>query len=81
MAFKRDNNELLLFMLKQLAQDQMAFQRNRYGTEQDVIEISEKDLADKVRFLGCHTHLLVWSVWEIKIRLKDLWIAEMFNRL
>lgn len=26
----------------------MAFQRNRYGMEQDSIEISEKDLADKV---------------------------------
>ncbi len=48
LAFKRDNNELLLFVLKQLAQDQMTFQRTRYGMEQDYIEISEKDLADKV---------------------------------
>ena len=48
LAFKRDNNELLLFILKQLAQDQMTFQRTRYGLDQDTIEISEKDLADKV---------------------------------
>ncbi|KAK3611229.1 hypothetical protein CHS0354_005239 [Potamilus streckersoni] len=49
LAFRKDNNELLLFILKQLAQDQMTFQRNRYGTDQEVIEISEKDLADKAR--------------------------------
>ena len=48
LAFKRDNNELLLFILKQLAQDQMTFQRNRYGSDLDILEISEKDLADKV---------------------------------
>ncbi len=48
LAFKRDNNELLLFILKQLAADQMSFQRTRYGIEQESIEISEKDLADKV---------------------------------
>ena len=27
----------------------MTFQRTRYGLDQDTIEISEKDLADKVR--------------------------------
>ena len=50
LAFKRDNNELLLFVLKQLAQDQMTFQRNRFGTEPDSIQIAEKDLSDKVRY-------------------------------
>jgi len=54
LAFKRDNNELLLFVLKQLAQDQMSFQRNRYGVEQDIIEVSEKDLADKARQINIH---------------------------
>ncbi|KAK3102492.1 hypothetical protein FSP39_011770 [Pinctada imbricata] len=49
LAFKKDNNELLLFILKQLAMDQMTFQRNRFGLDQDTIEISEKDLADKAR--------------------------------
>ncbi|KAJ8301240.1 hypothetical protein KUTeg_020227 [Tegillarca granosa] len=49
LAFKKDNNELLLFILKQLAQDQMSFNRNRFGLEQEYIEISEKDLADKAR--------------------------------
>jgi hypothetical protein len=50
LSFRRDNNELLLFILKQLSQDQMSFQRNKYGLDQDTIEISEKDFVDKV---GC----------------------------
>lgn len=51
LAFKRDNNELLLFILKQLVAEQVAYQRNRYGAQQDTIEISEKDLLDKVRLI------------------------------
>lgn len=49
LAYRRDNNELLLFILKQLAQDQMMFHTNRYSAQLDTVEISEKDLADKVR--------------------------------
>lgn len=49
LAFKKDNNELLLFILTQLAADQMSFNRNRFGMEQESIEISEKDLQDKAR--------------------------------
>lgn len=48
LAFRRDNNELLLFILKQLAQDQMTFQANRFSAHQDTVEIFEKDLAAKV---------------------------------
>ena len=58
LSYKKDNNELLLFILKQLAQDQMTFQRNRFGVEQDIIEVSEKDLADKVSEV---LHCLVYS--------------------
>merc|ERR1739844_248455 len=49
LSSKRDNNELLLFILRQLTQDQASYMRSRYGTEQDVIEISEADLLDKAR--------------------------------
>jgi len=48
LAFRRDNNELLLFILKQLVAEQVAYQRNRYGVQNDAIEIPEKDLHDKV---------------------------------
>ncbi|KAG5275181.1 hypothetical protein AALO_G00144480 [Alosa alosa] len=54
LAFKRDNNELLLFILKQLVAEQVAYQRNRYGAQQDTIEIPEKDLVDKARQINIH---------------------------
>ena len=49
MAFKKDNNELLLFILKQLVRDQINFYRNRYTTEPDIIDIQEDEFADRVR--------------------------------
>merc|ERR1739844_459731 len=49
LSFKRDNNELLLFILRQLTQDTSSYLRSTYGTEQDVIEISEADMLDKAR--------------------------------
>ncbi|XP_029633599.1 DNA replication licensing factor mcm2 [Octopus sinensis] len=55
LTFRKDNNELLLFILKQLAQDQMSFQRNRFGLQQEQIEISEKDLADKARQINIYS--------------------------
>lgn len=48
LSFRRDNNELLLFILKQLVAEQVTYQRNRFGAQQDTIEVSEKDLVDKV---------------------------------
>ncbi|XP_041080079.1 DNA replication licensing factor mcm2 [Polyodon spathula] len=54
LAFKRDNNELLLFILKQLVAEQVTYQRNRYGVQHDTIEIAEKDLADKARQINIH---------------------------
>lgn len=48
LSFRRDNNELLLFILKQLVAEQVTYQRNRFGAQQDTIEIPEKDLMDKV---------------------------------
>ncbi|XP_032892873.1 DNA replication licensing factor MCM2 [Amblyraja radiata] len=54
LTFKRDNNELLLFVLKQLVAEQATYQRNRYGAQQDTIEIPEKDLVDKARQINIH---------------------------
>lgn len=52
LAYKRDNNELLLFVLKQLVHEQINFIRNRYGSEPDVIEVQEKDLQEKANQLN-----------------------------
>merc|ERR1711983_277369 len=42
LSYKRDNNELLLFILRGLANETATYMRNRYGTEQEVVEIPEK---------------------------------------
>merc|ERR1712203_250980 len=49
LSYKKDNNELLLFILRGLANETATYMRNRYGTEQEVVEINEKDLAEKAR--------------------------------
>ncbi|KAM6946629.1 DNA replication licensing factor MCM2 isoform 2-T2 [Lycodopsis pacificus] len=54
LAFRRDNNELLLFILKQLVSEQVSYQRNRYGVQNDTIEVVEKDLQDKARQINIH---------------------------
>lgn len=54
LAFKKDNNELLLFILKQLAQEQMTYLRSRYGSEVSVIEIAEQDLTEKANQMNIH---------------------------
>ena len=48
LAYKRDNNELLLFILRQLASDQLTFNRNRYGGDLDTLEFSEEEFKEKV---------------------------------
>merc|ERR1712212_825295 len=55
LGFKRDNNELLLFILKQLAQETASYMRNRYNTEQEVIELTENDLLDRARGIKIQT--------------------------
>ena len=49
LAYKRDNNELLFFLLRQLVHEQTVYLRNRYDTEPDSIEVLETDLIDRVR--------------------------------
>ncbi|KAL5516440.1 hypothetical protein EMCRGX_G001773 [Ephydatia muelleri] len=49
LAYRRDNNELLLFILKQLATEQINFNMNGYGVEQDVIEVCEEEFTERVR--------------------------------
>ena len=40
---------MLLFVLRQLTQETAVYMRNRYGTEQEVIEVAESDLIDRAR--------------------------------
>lgn len=49
LAYKRDNNELLLFILRQLAGDHLNFNRNRYGGDVEIIEVPEDEFIEKVK--------------------------------
>jgi len=49
LAYKRDNNELIFFLLRQLVHEQTVYLRNRFDTEPDTIEILESDLVDRAR--------------------------------
>ncbi|XP_057296676.1 DNA replication licensing factor mcm2-like [Hydractinia symbiolongicarpus] len=54
LSFKRDNNELLLFVLKQLVRDQISYHKNRYRSEPEIIEILEDDFQDRARQINIH---------------------------
>jgi len=49
---------LLLFVLKQLAKEQITFFRSRYRSEPDVIEIQEDELTDRVSYILYLWHTL-----------------------
>lgn len=80
LSFRKDNNELLLFILKQLAQDQIAFHRNRYGTDMEQVEISEKDLADKVSFkINVHFNSILVNISSYLQLLLNLKVLRFFK--
>merc|ERR1712241_371684 len=66
LSYKRDNNELLLFILRGLANETATYMRNRYGTEQEVIEVPEKDLMEKARQISIQN-------------LQPFFVSEMFK--
>lgn len=73
LAYKKDNNELLLFILKQLAKDQMVYSRSRYGgagAGASTVEVSAEELEDKARQINIHN---LQPFYE-----SDLFIANKF---
>ena len=53
LAYKKDNNELLFFILHQLASEQRVFNRSRYGDDIDLVEIPEDEFVEKVLSRSC----------------------------
>ncbi|GLV43696.1 Minichromosome maintenance 2 [Carabus blaptoides fortunei] len=54
LLFKKDHSELLFYILRQLALDQLTFMRGRGHSDNFVIEINEKDLLDKAKQVDIH---------------------------
>merc|ERR1711997_1365273 len=66
LSYKKDNNELLLFILRGLANETATYMRNRYGTDQEVIEVPEKDLMEKAKQISIQN-------------LQPFFVSEMFK--
>ncbi|CAH8441491.1 unnamed protein product [Schistosoma turkestanicum] len=50
LSYRRDNQELLLFLLKQLVQDRLAFERVRHaGSQEWRIEITEREFSERAK--------------------------------
>uniref|UniRef100_A0A672FXN0 DNA replication licensing factor MCM2 n=1 Tax=Salarias fasciatus TaxID=181472 RepID=A0A672FXN0_SALFA len=78
LAFRRDNNELLLFILKQLVAEQASYQRNRYGAQNDVIQIPERDLQDKARQINIHS---LSSFYDCDLFLSNKFVHDAKKKL
>lgn len=76
---------MLFFLLKQLVNDQISYNRNRYGgEEQDVIEIPEDEFAEKVSrgraLLSSCEYYLVHQARQINIHnLSSFYESELFQ--
>lgn len=53
LSYNRDNNELLLFLLKQLINDQLSYQKHKSKGILDIEEVTikEDDFIERVRYL------------------------------
>nr|XP_032522476.1 DNA replication licensing factor Mcm2 [Danaus plexippus plexippus] len=49
LSYKKDNSELLYYILRQLTMDQLAYMRGLHNHSQSTIEISERDLTERAR--------------------------------
>ncbi|KAH8851097.1 DNA replication licensing factor MCM2 isoform 2 [Schistosoma japonicum] len=50
LSYRRDNQELLLFLLKQLVQDRLAFERVRHAANQEWrIEVTEQEFTERAK--------------------------------
>ncbi|GIY51642.1 DNA replication licensing factor mcm2 [Caerostris darwini] len=54
LTYKRDNNELLLYVLKQLIQEQIAYYRSRFTAVMETVEVPEKEFQEKARQINIH---------------------------
>lgn len=55
LTYRRDNDELLLFIIKELVQEQLLYQRSRFGGELDTVEVQESDFTDRAKQIGIHS--------------------------
>lgn len=75
LLFKKDHSELLFYILRQLAKDQLTFIRGTNAGEALTIEIDEKDLIDKVCIIcndGCYIIQIRLTFQAKQIDIRDV---------
>ena len=77
LSYKKDNNELLLFILKQLSKDQMVYSRSRHGGDIQTVEISAEELEDKARQINIHN---LQPFYESDIFLANRFVHDKKNK-
>lgn len=54
LCYRKDNVDLLLFVLKQLVHEILSFNRNRFGSDLEFVEIPEEDFMLRTKQLNIH---------------------------
>lgn len=54
LSYKKDNNELLYYILRQLTMDELAYARNSQGADVTTVTVMEKDFKQRVRSIYCY---------------------------
>lgn len=55
LTYRKDNHELLLFLLKNMVQEQTLYLENRYRAVPEYVDIAEKDLVAKASEMNIHS--------------------------
>lgn len=55
LTYRKDNNELLLFIIKNMVAEQTVYLENRYRAVPDYVEINEKDFVEKANQMNIHS--------------------------
>ncbi|ODM92012.1 DNA replication licensing factor mcm2 [Orchesella cincta] len=64
LTYRKDNYELLLFILKNMISEQTIYLENRYRAVPDYVEVNEKDFVEKANGMGIHS---VFSFYESQL--------------
>jgi DNA replication licensing factor MCM2 len=78
LSYKKDNNELLYFLLKQLIMEQARYMKNRYRTVQRVVEIPEKDFVNQAKLINVYS---VQQFYESEVFRKNNYVYDARRKL
>jgi len=72
LSYKKDHSELLYYILRQITLDTLAFQKALHGGRITTVEISEKDLLDRVMqiiLLYYYNYIIILNLIRSRIKI------------